>query len=100
MEVTEPSLPQRPQDSQALRRPVLLGAQHLQVLWEDRTQLGKSCNKAWSHGTSSTQAPSPWEGPRAPGEARNHSGRTPNPAPGVQGCWVGQAEPTGDTRMQ
>lgn len=25
------------------------------------------------------------------------TGGTPNPALGVQGCWVGQAEPTGDT---
>lgn len=42
-------------------------------------------------------SPSPWEGPTAPGEVRNHSGETPSPALGVQGCWVGQAEPTGDT---
>lgn len=38
LEVSEPGLPQGPEDGQALCWPVLLGAQHLQVLWEDRTR--------------------------------------------------------------
>lgn len=57
------------------------------------TLVGKNCipakpNKAGSHGTSSTWAPSPWQRPTAPDEARSHSGGiggTPNPVLGVQG---------------
>lgn len=61
MEVGEPGLSQRPEDGQAFRWPVLVGAQHLQVLWVDGThELGRAATH-----------PSPTKpgatGPAAPG---------------------------------